>query len=102
MEVKILSEKTNQLLKRKEIQFQVEHEKPGGTSTRLEVKRAVAGALKVNVDLVFIRKFETKTGTHTAFGTANLYDSVEHAKRVEPAYIVKRNIPEKPKEEKKE
>jgi small subunit ribosomal protein S24e len=102
MEVKILSEKTNQLLKRKEIQFQVEHEKPGSTSTRLEVRRAVADALKVNVDLVFIRRFETRTGTHTAFGTANLYDSVEYAKRVEPAYIVKRNIPEKPKEDKKE
>ncbi len=102
MEVKILSEKTNKLLKRKEVQFQVEHEKPGSTSTRHEVKRAVADVLKTDVDLVFIRKFETRTGTHTAFGTANLYDSVEHAKRVEPTYIVKRNIPEKPEEEKKE
>jgi small subunit ribosomal protein S24e len=102
MEVKILSEKTNQLLKRKEIQFQVEHEKPGNTSTRIEVKRAVADALKANVDLVFIRKFETKTGTHTAFGAATLYDSLENAKRVEPAYISLRNIPEKNKDEKKE
>jgi small subunit ribosomal protein S24e len=101
MEVKILSEKTNQLLKRKEIQFQVEHEKPGNTSTRIEVKRAVADALKANFDLVFIRKFETKTGTHTAFGAANLYDSIEQAKRVEPAYIVRRNVPEESKEEKK-
>jgi small subunit ribosomal protein S24e len=102
MEIKILSEKTNKLLKRREIQFQVEHEKPSSTTPRLEVKRAVADSLRVNVDLVFIRKFETKTGTHQAFGTANLYDSVESAKRVEPAHIVKRNIPEKPKEEKKE
>ena len=102
MEIKILSEKTNKLLKRREIQFQVEHEKLSSTAPRLAVKRAVADSLKVNVDLVFIRKFETKTGTHQAFGTANLYDSVESAKRVEPAHIVKRNIPEKPKEEKKE
>lgn len=102
MEVKILSEKTNQLLNRKEIQFQVDHDKPGSTSARLEVRRAVADALKVSVDLVFIRKFETRTGTHTAFGTANFYDSMENAKRVEPSYIVKRNIPEKPQEEKKE
>jgi ribosomal protein S24E len=53
--------------------------------------------------LVFIKKFETKTGTHTAAGTANLYESADQAKLIEPEYIVKRNIPpEKPKEEAKE
>jgi ribosomal protein S24E len=42
---------------------------------------------------------------HMAVGVANLYDSVDHAKLVEPEYIVKRNVPPAPKpkdEEKKE
>ncbi len=103
MEVKITSQNENPLLKRKEIRFEVDHDKTGSTPVRLEIRKAVANALKANVDLVFVKRFETKTGTHTAVGTANLYDSVEQAKLIEPEYIVKRNIPpEKPKEEAKE
>jgi len=103
MEVKIISQKENPLLKRKEIQFHVEHDKTGSTPPRPEIRKAVATALKANVDLVFIKKFETKTGMHTAIGVANLYDAAEQAKLIEPQYIIKRNIPpEKPKEEAKE
>jgi small subunit ribosomal protein S24e len=103
MEVKIVSTKENPLLKRKEIQFHVDHEEAGSTPPRLEVRKAVANALKTNVDLVFIKRFETKTGMHTAVGLANLYDSAEQAKLIEPKYIIERNIPpEKPKEEAKE
>jgi ribosomal protein S24E len=62
----------------------------------------VATALRKDADLVFVKKMETKTGTHTALGSANVYDSVEQAKLIEPKYIVKRNVPpEKPKEEEK-
>jgi ribosomal protein S24E len=40
---------------------------------------------------------------HTAVGLANIYDSTEQAKLIEPHYIIKRNIPpEKPKEEAKD
>lgn len=103
MEVKIISQKENPLLKRKEINFQVEHDQPGSTPPRLEIRKALAAALKVNVDLVFVKKFETRTGMHVAVGTANLYDSPEQAKLTEPVYVIKRNIPpEKPKEEAKE
>jgi len=103
MAVKIVSTKENPLLMRKEIQFHVDHEETGSTPPRLEIRKAVADALKTDVDLVFIKRFETKTGMHTAVGLANLYDSVEQAKLIEPEYIIKRNIPpEKPKEEAKE
>jgi len=102
MEVKIVSEKENPLLKRKEIQFCVEHRQTGSTPPRLEIRKAVASSLKTDVNLVFIKKFETKTGTHSAIGAANVYDSIEQAKLVEPGYIVNRNIPpEKPEEEEK-
>jgi small subunit ribosomal protein S24e len=100
MEIKIVSEKENPLLKRREVYFQVEHSQTGNTPPRLEVRNAVATALKKNADLVFVKKIETKTGTRTAVGLANVYDSVEQAKLIEPKYIVKRNVPpEKPKEE---
>jgi ribosomal protein S24E len=105
MEVKIVSDKKNLLLKRREVQFHVDHDKTGSTPPRLEVKKAVAVELKANEDLVFVKKLETKTGTRMAVGVANVYDSVEQAKLIEPEYILKRNVPpvaEKPKEEGKE
>jgi ribosomal protein S24E len=49
-----------------------------------------------------VKKFITKPGMHTAIGVANLYESLDQAKLVEPGYIVKRNVPPpKPKEEEK-
>jgi len=104
MEIKIIVEKENPLLKRKEVHFHVNHV-AGPTPPRPEIRKAVAEALKANIDFVFVKKFETKAGMHTAVGVANLYDSVEQAQRIEPKYIVKRNVPPPPKpkeEEKKE
>ena len=101
MEVKIISEKENQLLKRKEVRFQIKHT-AASTPPRLEIRRAVADALKANVDLVFVKRFVTKSGMHIAIGVANLYDTVDHAKLVEPEYIVMKNIPPPKTDEKKE
>ncbi len=99
MEVKLVSVKDNPLLKRKEVAFRVEHGPSGRTPTRLEVKKALAAGLKVGEELVFVEKMSTLTGTGTAVGVANAYVSMEQARLVEPEYIVKRNLPEKPKEE---
>ena len=100
MQIKIISETYNPLLKRKEITFEMNHTQTGGTPSRFEVRKALAQIAKVDLDRVYIRKFETKTGTMTAVGTANIYDAVEQAKLVEPEYIILRNQPpEKPKEE---
>lgn len=99
MEIKIISEKENPLLKRKEICFQIAHVQTGHTPPRMEARKMLASMLKKDQDLVFIRKIETKTGTQFAVGMANVYDTLEQAKLVEPEYIIKRNMPpEKPKE----
>ncbi len=103
MEVEILSDTKNQMLRRKEVVFRIEHAEMGSTPSRIEVKKAVANALKSDQSLVFLKRFETKTGTRTAFGEANVYENLEQAKLVEPDYIVKRSMPpEKKKEENKE
>ncbi|MCX8149887.1 MAG: 30S ribosomal protein S24e [Candidatus Bathyarchaeota archaeon] len=103
MEIKIVSQKENPLLKRKEVQFQVNHGPKGKTPARLDVKRSLAAALQVSDQLVFIKRMKTLTGTSTAMGVATAYETVEQAKLIEPAYIIKRNSPpEKPKEEAKQ
>jgi small subunit ribosomal protein S24e len=101
MDLQIISQKENPLLKRKEVRFTVVHTK-GKTPERLDVKRALASQLQVSDKVVFVKKMKTMTGTNTAIGEANAYESEAQAKLIEPAYIMKRNIPaEKPKEEAK-
>jgi small subunit ribosomal protein S24e len=101
MELKITSKKENPLLKRKEVQFTVVHNQ-GKTPGRLDIKRSIASELQISDKLVFVRKMKTMTGTNTAIGEANAYETEAQGKLIEPKYIVKRNSPpEKPKEEAK-
>ncbi|MEM2098731.1 MAG: 30S ribosomal protein S24e [Candidatus Bathyarchaeia archaeon] len=99
MEVKVVSVRNNPLLLRREVEFRVEHGPCGKTPARLEVKRGLAAALGANEELVFVVRMATLTGTGVAAGLAHVYTSLEQAQLVEPSYIVKRNLPEKPKEE---
>ena len=100
MNIRIVTQKDNKLLKRREIIFEVEHEETGGTPPRLQVRKMLAPMLNADPQLVYVKKFETKTGTRIALGEANAYETVEQAKLIEPEYIIKRNSPsEKPKEE---
>jgi len=99
MKIRIVSQKNNPLLKRREVTFEVEHGETGGTPTRFEVRKLLASVLNVNLQLVYVKKVETKTGTMVALGEANAYDSIEQARLVEPKHIVARNTPpEKTKE----
>jgi len=93
MNVKITSEEYNPLLKRKEVAFEVEHKETGGTPSRLEVRKRLAALLKADLELVYVKKMETKTGTMIAVGEANAYDSIEQAKLIEPEHIIARNTP---------
>jgi small subunit ribosomal protein S24e len=99
MKVKIVSKEQNPLLKRSEVTFRIEHDKNGGTPARLEVRKELATLMKTDLELVYIKQLETKTGTMVAIGEANAYESVEQANLIEPKHIVTRNAPpEKPKE----
>ena len=102
MQVKILSQKYNPLLKRKEVVFEVDHSQEGQTTPRLELRKSLADLLKTKLDLIFVEKVETKTGTTIALGEANAYDTVEQAKSVERDHIIARDIPPEKPEKKAE
>jgi ribosomal protein S24E len=100
MKVNIISKEQNPLLKRKEVTFSVDHAQNGGTPSRVEVSKQLAGLLKSKLELVYVKNLETKRGTMTAVGEANVYDSVEQAKLSEPKHIIARNVvQEKPEEQ---
>lgn len=94
MEVKITQQRYNPLLKRREVAFELEHAQTRSTPTRLEVRKTLAEILKTNLDLVYVKRVETKTGTMIAVGEANAYDSAQQARLIEPKHIIARNIPE--------
>ena len=99
MKLKIISKEKNPLMKRKEVTFSIEHTQTGGTPTRIELRKKLATLLKTDLELVYVKQVETKTGTTVAIGEANAYDSIEYAKLMEPKHIIARNAtPEKSEE----
>ncbi len=97
VKIKVVSQRRNELLKRSEVTFNVDHE-GSGTPSRVEVRKKLSEMLNMDAEKVYITKYETKTGRMTALGEARVYDSVEDARFVEPEYIILRNMPEKEKE----
>lgn len=51
----------------------------------------MAVSLKVELDRVWVRSIETKTGTRTTVGLAHVYKDPGKALVVEPDYIIQRN-----------
>ena len=88
MELKLTSVKKNALLKRQEVEFVVEQAK---TPSRSNVRIGIAVALKADLNQVYVREIETKTGTHTTVGTAHVYSDPAQALKIEPKYIIERN-----------
>lgn len=99
MSIKIIITKEfdNRLLNRKQINFQLLHQKMS-TPTRVEVKSKLAAQFNVSPDRVIISKLTPKFGQEFTIGYAKIYDTLEAAENTEPKYILKRN---KPKAKKK-
>jgi len=93
MKVKVTNQHYNPLLKRKEVIFEAEHGPHEGTLTRAELRKNLADILKTSVDLVFIQRAVTKTGSMFTVGEAKVYDTVDQAKLVEAKHIFERNVP---------
>jgi len=80
--------RTNPLIGRKEIEFEIKEQ---ATPSRAEVRRDIAVIMKTDLDKVWVRQIETKTGTHTTVGLVHVYDDAAKALQVEPEHIIKRN-----------
>ena len=90
MKIEIMNQQRNELLKRNEVIFRIDHE-GSGTPTRQEVRLKLADILQMDSGKIYIQKFTTKKGSMTATGQANVYDVVEEAKYAEPKHIILRN-----------
>ncbi|NHJ47770.1 MAG: 30S ribosomal protein S24e [Asgard group archaeon] len=96
MKIKIIEKKTNKLLDRLEVKFEVDA--PNETPKRLDLKAKLAALINHDDKLVIITGIHQKTGKRISTGVAHAYQSQEILQRVEPGYLIKRNTPEAPKE----
>lgn len=89
MEIKVLEEKNNPLLQRREIRFSVSHDL--GTPSRDEIKSKIAAYLNSKPELVIIERMRSEFGKRETRGYAKIYETVERMKNVETEHIVQRN-----------
>jgi ribosomal protein S24E len=90
VEIKILEEKPNPLLHRREFSFEVSHA-TAATPRRDEVRGEFAKLAKAPKDRVIIERMQARYGTATTRGEAIIYETVEAAKATEREHILVRN-----------
>ncbi len=90
MEIRILEEKANPLLHRREYAFEVSHA-TAATPRRDEVRGEFAKLTKAPKDRVIIERMQARYGTATTRGEAIVYETAEAAKKTERGHILVRN-----------
>jgi small subunit ribosomal protein S24e len=90
VEIKILEEKANPLLHRREYSFEVSHA-TAATPRRDEVRGEFAKLTKAPKDRVIIERMQARYGTATSRGEAIVYETAEAAKTTERSHILVRN-----------
>ena len=96
MEVRILEDKANPLMKRHEVRFEVAHA-TAATPSRDAVRGELSKLVKAPKERVIIERMNARYGTAVTRGDAMVYDSAEAAKAIVRSHILVRNgLKEKP------
>ena len=90
MELKILEERANPLLKRTEYRFEVDHA-TSATPSRDAVRGELAKAVKAPKDRVVIERMNARFGTARSIGFGAAYQSADAAKAIAREHILVRN-----------
>jgi len=90
LEVKIVEERANPLLKRTEYRFEVVHAE-AATPTRDSVRVELAKLTKVPKDRVIVERMHARFGTAKSVGDAATYASKEAAELIVREHILVRN-----------
>jgi len=100
MDIKILEDKNNVLLNRRELDFTVKYE--GSTPSRNDIRNKLAAMLNAPLELLIIQKVVTEYGMQEAKGYAKLYEEEVRMKEIEHEYVLTRNPAPAPAEEEAE
>lgn len=96
MEIKILEDRANPLMKRHELRFEVAHA-TAATPSRDAVRGELSKLVRAPKDRVIIERMNARYGTAVTRGDAVIYDTAEGAKSIVREHILIRNgLKEKP------
>ena len=99
MDVEIIEERDNPLLKRREYEFIISFE--GATPSRGDVRKKLLSVLNSENRLTILDSYSMEYGMNKAKGLVKVYFD-EDSVGVEPKYILSKNFPaEKPAKDKK-
>ena len=90
MEVQIIKDKTNPILKRREISLKVKNKT---TPSRIEVKSKLAALLNSKPELIVIEHLDTVFGKQEIGGAVSIYQSEERLKQLAHQHLVARDAP---------
>jgi small subunit ribosomal protein S24e len=90
VEIRILEERANPLLKRHEYHFEVSHATVA-TPSRDAVRGELSKIVKAPKDRVIIERMGARYGTATTRGDALVYETVDAAKSITRSHILVRN-----------
>ncbi|AKB49967.1 SSU ribosomal protein S24e [Methanosarcina barkeri str. Wiesmoor] len=90
MDIRILKDKNNALLNRRELDFIVKYE--GSTPSRNDVRNKLAAMLNAPLELVVVQRLKTEYGMQEGKGYAKIYENADRMKDVELEYVLKRNV----------
>ncbi len=90
MEIRIVEEHANPLMKRHEYRFEVAHA-TAATPSRDAVRGELSKMVKAPKERVVIERMHARYGTAVTRGEALVYDSVDSAKAISRDHILVRN-----------
>lgn len=96
MDIEITSDKRNELLSRREVQFILRYD--GATPSRMQVIGKLCALLNVKEQQVVLDSLRSSFGKMELSDEARIYDSEEGKKKTERAHLMSRGMP-KPKQE---
>ncbi|MEN6443115.1 MAG: 30S ribosomal protein S24e [Methanoregula sp.] len=96
MDFEIESDKRNNLLSRREVQFTLKYD--GATPSRMQIIGKLCALLNVKEPMVVLDTLHSSFGKMEIHGNARAYDSEEAKTKTERPYLSARGMP-KPKEE---
>jgi len=96
VEIKILEDRANPLMKRHEVRFEVAHA-TAATPTRDAVRGELSKLVRAPKDRVIIERMNARYGTAVTRGDAVVYETADAAKAIVRGHILIRNgLKEKP------
>jgi len=90
LEIKILEERNNPLLHRREFRFEIAHA-TAATPKREEVRGELAKLVKAPKDRVIVERMRARFGTAVTRGDAHVYESADAVKQIVREHILVRH-----------